>query len=494
LDNDSWPAFIGGKKVTTGAWLEVLDPATGLPIARVARCGAPEVDAAVAAARDASESGWRTSEPFERSLLLRAFSMALTDQLDELARLESVDTGKPLAQAVADVRVAARYFSFYASVVETLRGETIPVRSGAFAYSAREPFGVTAHITPWNYPIQIAARTLAPALAAGNCCVLKPAEEAPLTAIRLGQIALQVGLPSGVLNVVPGLGIEAGAALSAHSSIDHLAFTGSRMIGTAVAREAAVNIVPVTLELGGKSPNIVFADADLDTAVPAIINAIIQNAGQTCSAGSRLLVEAGIYPGILDRVSAAFAALTLGAGTQNPDLGPLISAKQHARVTQLVEAARREARLVCGGGRPASEALGAGFFFEPTLFADVPQQSAIWREEVFGPVLAATSFKTEEEAIRLANSTDYGMISALWTQDISRAHRLVPALRSAQVYVNSYGAGGGVELPFGGYKRSGYGREKGVEGLMEYSQLKTVLINFTTGVKPAGQSSKVLGS
>jgi len=488
LDIDSYPAFIAGRKITTDAWLEVLDPATGSPIAHVARCGAPEVDAAVAAARGASESGWRTSEASERSLLLRAFSAALTNELDDLSHLESLDTGKPLSQAVADVRIAARYFSFYASVVETLRGETIPVRSGAFAYSTREPFGVTAHITPWNYPIQIAARTLAPALAAGNCCVLKPAEEAPLTAIRLAEIALQVGFPAGALNVVPGLGTEAGAALSAHPYIDHLAFTGSRIIGTTVAREAAVNIVPVTLELGGKSPNIVFADADLDAAVPAIINAIIQNAGQTCSAGSRLLVEAGIYSQVIDRVSAAFASLTLGAGTQNPALGPLISAKQHARVTQLVEAASREARLVCGGGRPASEALASGFFFEPTLFADVPEQSVIWREEVFGPVLAAASFKTEEEAIRLANSTDYGMISALWTQDISRAHRLVPALRSAQVYVNSYGAGGGVELPFGGYKRSGYGREKGVEGLIEYTQLKTVLINFTTGIKPTGRT------
>ncbi len=473
--------IIAGRRIETGAWLDVADPATGQPFARVGRCGASEVDWAVASAREASEAGWRLSEQAERATLLRALSEAMLRSLDELARIESQDTGKPLSQAIADVRVAARYFSFYASVVETLRGETIPVRASAFAYSVREPFGVTAHITPWNYPIQIASRTLAPSLAAGNCCVLKPAEEAPLTAIRLAELALEVGFPPGVLNVVPGIGAEAGAALSAHPGIDHLAFTGSRPVGTAVAREAAVNIVPVTLELGGKSPNIVFPDADLEVAVPAIVGAIIQNAGQTCSAGSRLLVHESLYGRLIDRVAEAFGRLTLGRGLDDPAVGPLISAKQCRRVASMVDAARAGTRLVTGGGFPQNPDLAGGFFFQPTLLAEVPPEDPIWNEEVFGPVLAAAPFRDEADAIRLANNTDYGMISAVWTQDISRAHRLVPRLHSAQVYVNSYGAGGGVELPFGGYKRSGYGREKGVEGLIEYSQLKTVLINHTTG-------------
>jgi aldehyde dehydrogenase (NAD+) len=489
MHTEDFPAIIGGQVFSTGEWLDVVDPATGRPWARTARCRADQVDAAVAAARKASEEGWRSSEPAMRSEVLRAIAQAITGHLDELARLESLDTGKPLAQAIADVQVAARYFSFYASVAETLHGETIPVRKGAFAYSVREPFGVTAHITPWNYPIQIASRTLAPALAAGNCCVLKPAEEAPVSTIRLGQLALQAGLPPGVLNIVPGLGAEAGAFLSAHPGIDHLAFTGSRPVGTLVAREAARNIVPVTLELGGKSPNIVFADADLETAVPTIINAIIQNAGQTCSAGSRLIVERSIYPEVLDRVASGFHRLTLGRGLDNPSLGPLISAKQRNRVMTLAESAKRDCRLVCGGAPPTQEALANGFFFQPTLFADVSPHSEIWHEEVFGPVLAAASFSDAEEAVRLANSTDYGMISALWTQDISRAHRLIGALRSAQVYVNSYGAGGGVELPFGGYKRSGYGREKGIEGLLGYTQLKTVLINYTTNGRSGPRSA-----
>ncbi|MGH6617328.1 aldehyde dehydrogenase family protein [Sphingomonas sp.] len=481
MEQQRYAAVIGGRRVESGAWFDVIDPATGKAFAQAARCGAGEVDAAVAAAREASEAGWRVSEAADRATLLRALSAAILADSEPLARLESQDAGKPLAQARADVKVAARYFSFYASVVETLRGDTIPVRSGAFAYSVREPFGVTAHITPWNYPIQIASRTLAPALAAGNCCVLKPAEEAPLTAIRLAELALDAGFPAGVLNVVPGFGIEAGAALSAHPGIDHLAFTGSRPIGTLIAREAANNIVPVTLELGGKSPNIVFPDADLDAAFPAIVNAIIQNAGQTCSAGSRLLVHASLYERLIEQIGEAFEGLRLGCGLDDPAIGPLISQKQRDRVAALVDAAGREARLVTGGSDVITGDLADGFFFRPTLFADVLADATIWREEVFGPVLAAASFRDEDDAVRLANSTDYGMISAVWTQDISRAHRLIPKLRSAQVYVNSYGAGGGVELPFGGYKRSGYGREKGVEGLIEYSQLKTVLINHTTG-------------
>jgi aldehyde dehydrogenase (NAD+)/betaine-aldehyde dehydrogenase len=472
-------AFIGGRSIETADWIDIEDPATGEVFAQTARCGALEMDEAIGAARAASEAGWRSVEAGEKARLLRALSAAVLSSSEELARLESLDTGKPLAQAKADVQVSARYFSFYASVVETLRGETIPVRADAFAYSVREPFGVTGHITPWNYPLQIASRTLAPALAAGNCCVLKPAEEAPLTAIRLAELASEAGFPAGTLNVVPGLGHEAGAALSAHPNVDHVAFTGSREVGTIVAQTAARNVVPVTLELGGKSPNIVFADADLSAALPAIVNAIIQNAGQTCSAGARLLVQKDIYEGFLVRVAEEFSRLTLGRGIDNPSMGPLISAKQRSRVAKLVDSVH--ARTVIGGSAPLEGMLAKGYFYRPTLLADVSTREAIWHEEVFGPVLVAAPFGDEQDAVRLANSTDYGMISAVWTQDISRVHRMVQQLRTAQVYVNSYGAGGGVELPFGGYKRSGYGREKGIEGLIQYTQLKTVLINHSTG-------------
>jgi len=475
-----FPAIIGGRSHQNGAWLDVIDPAVGRPFAQVARCGAPEIDAAVHAAREVFESSWRMTEVTDRADLLRALSHAIRSDADSLSRLESQDTGKPLSQAAADIKIAARYFSFYASVIETLRGETIPVRRAAFAYTVREPFGVTGHIIPWNYPIQIAARMLAPALAAGNCCILKPAEEAPLTAIRLAELANQVGFPPGVVNVVPGLGSEAGAALSAHPGIDHIAFTGSRPVGATVARAAADNIVPVTLELGGKSPNIVFADANLPVALPVIVGAIIQNAGQTCSAGSRLLVQQDIYDRVVEQVAKSFRRITIGAGLNDPAMGPLISKKQHLRVSKLVADAKAFARLVTGG-EPIEDQLRDGFFFRPTLFADVPTSSSIWREEVFGPVLAAVPFKDESEAVSLANSTDFGLISAVWTQDVSRVHRMISRLRSAQVYINTYGAGGGVELPFGGYKRSGYGREKGIEGLIGYSQLKTVLINQVCG-------------
>lgn len=459
-----------------GQTLPVYDPSNGEMFAEIARSGAADIDVAVRAARSAYEGEWGRMAPADRSRLLWRISQALLAQRDELAAIESKDTGKPMKQARADAAAVARYFEFYAGAVDKLHGQTIPYPDGYTVFTVREPHGVTGHIVPWNYPLQIFGRSVGAALAAGNACVVKPAEDACLSLLKVAEIAMAAGLPSGALNICTGLGIEAGAALAEHAGIDHVSFTGSPQTGRQVAHAAAAHFAPVTLELGGKSPQIVFSDADIDAALPVLLNAIIQNAGQTCSAGSRLLIQRAIYADVVGRLSELFRATRTGAAADDPDCGPLINAKQHERVRKLLSGADGSGVTVAAEGMLDPNAPKGGFYQVPVLLSDVPPDHHLAQEEIFGPVLCAIPFDTEEEAVRIANGTPYGLAAGVWTQDGARQLRMARKVRSGQVFINNYGAAGGVELPFGGSGQSGYGREKGFEALYGFTTVKTVAI------------------
>ena len=470
--------FIAGRwrPCAHGGRLMLVNPSDGQPLAEIARGDAADVHAAVIAAQAALDGAWGGLTATERGRLLHRMSTLVLEQADELARLEALDVGKPLKQGRADAVALARYLEFYGGAADKVMGETIPFANGYTALTWREPHGVTAHIVPWNYPMQIIGRSVGAALAMGNACVLKPAEEACLTALAFARIAEAAGLPAGALNVVPGLGEEAGAALSAHPGVRHISFTGSVAVGQLIQAAAARNAVPVTLELGGKSPQLVFADADLDAALPFLVNAGVQNAGQTCSAASRILVQRPVFDEVVWRMAERYRALRVGPALDDPDVGPVISARQQEVVRGYLDLVR-DSGLHIAAQAPLPAALPAGgFYVPPTLVADVNPAHRLAQEEIFGPVQAVIPFDDEAQALGIANGTAFGLVAGVWTRDGGRALRLARKLQCGQVFINNYGAGGGIELPFGGVKHSGHGREKGFEALYGFSSLKTVAI------------------
>lgn len=456
----------------SGETLPVENPSNGAVIGHIARGQNADIDAAVSAARGALNGEWGRLPAFERGRFLARMGQIVLEHVDALARIEAADVGKPLSQARNDALALARYMEFYAGAADKVMGETIPYLDGYTVYTLREPHGVTGHIVPWNYPMQIIGRSVGAALAMGNACVLKPAEEACLTALAIAEIATEAGLPAGALNVVPGLGEEAGAALSAHPGIQHMSFTGSVATGSLIQKAAGENVIPVTLELGGKSPQLVFDDADLDAALPFLVNAGIQNAGQTCSASSRILVQRGVYKKVCDMMAARYRALVVAPALKDRDVGPLISARQKEIVEGFMRAAN-PARILAQAQLADTLPTG-GHYFAPALYGGVDPDDPLAQAEIFGPVQAIIPFDTEEQAIRIANGTAYGLVASVWSSDGARQMRLARALHAGQVFLNNYGAGGGVELPFGGVGKSGHGREKGFEALYGFSVLKTV--------------------
>jgi len=476
LDIDPGKCFIAGAWVDplSGETIPLLNPSDGSTLCAIARGGADDIDAAVAAAQNARKGEWGRMTASERGRMLSKIGHAVLKHADALAELEALDVGKPLTQARADVVALARYLEFYGGAADKLHGDTIPYLDGYTVYTLYEPHGVTGHIIPWNYPMQIIGRSIGAALAMGNACVLKPAEEACLTAIAFAEIAHQAGLPAGALNVVSGLGAEAGAALAAHAGVHHISFTGSVAVGKLIQQAAGAHVAPVTLELGGKSPQVVFDDADIDAALPFLVNAGIQNAGQTCSASSRILVQRGVYDQVVAAMSERYTALRAGPALADLNVGPLVSMRQKEIVESFIAKGND---LTCAAqGQIVDGAPVNGAYVTPTLFADVPPDHTLAQDEVFGPVQVIIPFANEAEAIAIANGTDFGLVASCWTENGARQMRMARALRAGQVFINNYGAGGGVELPFGGTGLSGHGREKGFAALYGFATLKTVAV------------------
>jgi aldehyde dehydrogenase (NAD+) len=475
--------FIGGEwsDASGGGRMETLHPATGEVLTETAEGTADDVDRAVAAARAAfTDPKWRRMDAADRGVLLWRMADIMERRSAELARLETLDNGKPIREAQIDIRQAIDALRYYAGWTTKLQGDTLPVRGNMLNYTLREPLGVVGAIIPWNFPLLMAVWKVAPALACGNTLVLKPAEQTPLSALELAAIAAEAGVPAGVLNVVTGYGETAGAALVRHADVDKIAFTGSTAVGRVIMREAAASLKKVSLELGGKSPNIVLADADLDAAARGAFSAIFYNTGQCCTAGSRLLVHESVREELLSRIVDRAGKMQPGDPLDHKTrLGPVISQEQMERVLGYIEQGRSEgAEVLVGGGRAAYNGEERGFWVQPTIFDGVQPGHCIAQEEIFGPVLAVMSFADEDEALATANSTIYGLAAGVWTRDIKRAHRFARELEAGTVWINTYHPGDAAS-PFGGYKQSGFGRELGQYSLDLYTQIKSVWVDLS---------------
>lgn len=483
LQQQSMKMLIGGQWVesASGKTFETIDPSTGQVLARVAEGEAEDIDRAVAAARRAFEQGaWPKLTPAKRAHLLLKLADLIERNAEELAELETLDNGKPIKYSrAADVPLTVEHFRYFAGWATKIEGETIPVSvPNMLTYTLREPLGVVGQIIPWNFPLQMAAWKLAPALACGNTVVLKPAEQTPLTALRLGELICEAGFPEGVVNIVTGFGETAGAALAAHPDVDKIAFTGSTEVGKKIVQASAGNLKKVTLELGGKSPNIIFPDADLKYAVRGALNAIFFNQGEVCTAGSRLFVHKSVYDEVLGNLTAMSSKMKLGPGIDpGTDMGPVVSQQQLERVTHYIATGKQEGARITTGGNRAGDDLAAGYFVQPTIFDQVSDQMTIAREEIFGPVVVAMPFEEVEEIAARANQSAYGLAAGVWTNDIKKAHKMVAALKAGVVWVNTYNQFDAA-APFGGYKQSGYGREMGHAVLDAYTQVKTAWINL----------------
>jgi phenylacetaldehyde dehydrogenase len=476
LIDGKWVAAASGKTFQT------YDPSTEEPLADIPAGDKEDVDRAVRAARRAFEGGpWRRMTPSERGRALWKLADLIEARSEEFAQLETLDNGKPISVArVADIPLVVDHFRYYAGWATKIEGETIPVSTPGqrfLNYTLREPVGVVGQIIPWNFPLLMAAWKLGPALASGNTVVLKPAEQTPLSALRLGELLEEAGIPPGVVNIVTGFGETAGAAIAAHPDVDKVAFTGSTEVGHEIMRAAAGNLKRVSLELGGKSPNIVFADADLEAAAIGAASAIYFNHGQCCCAGSRLFIEHKVYDKLMPRLIEYSEKITLGPGMDpKTEMGPLVSSEQFERVNGYLAAGKREgAKVVTGGGRPKQ--FNKGYFVAPTVFADVNADMKVTREEIFGPVVCAIPFKDPDEVAAAGNDTTYGLAAAVWTRDIQKAHRLAETLKAGTVWINCYNMFDAAS-PFGGFKQSGFGREMGKAALELYTQIKSVWVNL----------------
>ncbi len=475
LINGEWVASASGKT------FETVNPATGEVIVKVYEADKEDIDRAVKAARAAFEGPWRKFSHYQRQQLLLKLADLIEKNAEEFAQLETLDNGKPIRESMnVDVPATIEHFRYYAGWATKIHGETLPVSAGNFlTYTLREPVGVVGQIIPWNFPLLMAAWKIAAALACGNCVVLKPAEQTPLTALRLAELIMEAGIPAGVVNVCPGFGPTAGAALSGHMDVDKVAFTGEYTTGREIIKASAGNLKRVSLELGGKSPNVIFKDGDLETALKGCIGSVFFNQGQVCCAGTRLFVEKSIYEDFVGKLSDKVKSIKLGHGL-NPEtqMGPLVSDDQLKRVTSYLEIGKKEgAKAMCGGDRAKESDLQKGYFVQPTVFADVNNKMRVAQEEIFGPVVSAIPFKDVDDAVFQGNETTYGLAAGVWTSDVKKAHRVARSLKAGTVWVNCYNVFDPC-TPFGGYKQSGYGREGGIHALELYTQVKSVWINL----------------